>query len=489
MIAINKINVHYTISCGTVFDNTSNTNIEGTFMANVALSSQPLSNSNSALLKESTVIPLLGAIVVLVIMNTMMFNLALPTVALEFKLTSTAASWIATGYSIVFAISSITYSRLSDFVPIRVLLTISLVCLGGASILGYFSHHFIVLLCARIIQASGAGSVKGLAIVLITRYVPLSRRGKAIALITSATSLGFGLGPVAGGVITEYLGWNVLFLVTACTLLLIPVVYRLLPKETFAAGSFDWISATLVGLGSTGLLLSLTNRMPAALVVGLLALALFWIRISRVSDPFVQPTLFRNKRYMLLSLLGIISYINNFALLFLLPQLLAHLYGLTPAQSGLIIFPGALLSMLASSGIGRIIDRLGTGLLLRYAPVLLMVSGILFALFSDRSYYAVMLIYILTIVGFSALSASVSVEISRVLPKTHIGAGMGLFQLTQFFSGAFSVAASSSVLMARSGLPLSPTYSLIFWGMAGIGILAVICSYLYRRSKAPLDQR
>ncbi|MCE9600319.1 MAG: MFS transporter, partial [Spirochaetia bacterium] len=64
---------------------------------------------------EGLTVLLLGTALVLVIMNTMMFNLALPAVSQAFHLLPTATSWIVTGYSIVFAIASITYSRLSDF--------------------------------------------------------------------------------------------------------------------------------------------------------------------------------------------------------------------------------------------------------------------------------------------------------------------------------------------------------------------------------------
>ncbi|MBN2984109.1 MULTISPECIES: MFS transporter [Cohnella] len=442
-------------------------------------SAMPPADAEPSLLREKVVVPLLGLILVLVIMNTMMFNLALPVVTEQFALSSSAASWIVTGYSIVFAISSITYSRLSDLVPIRYLLSFGLLCLGGASIAGFLSHDFVILLCARIVQAAGAGSVMSLAIVLISRYVPLSRRGKAMALISSAASLGLGLGPVVGGAITQFWGWNDLFLVTGCSLLLIPVVFRLLPEEPFVKGSFDWPGALLIGIGSTGLLLFLTGGSFVALAAGIVGLFAFWLRIRSAAEPFVQPALLRNKRYLLLGSLGLFAYINSFALLFLLPQLLAHLYGLKPGISGLIVFPGAFVSMLASNAIGKGIDRYGNGLLLRVAPWPIAVSGLLFALFADQSYFAVMFIYMLMIVGFSALNASVSNEMSRILPAANIGAGMGLFQLIQFFSGAFSVAVCGSFLAARERFPLADTYALIFWGLMGIGLLSVLCSFVY----------
>ena len=52
-------------------------------------------------LQEGLIVSLLGFTVVLVVMNTMMFNLALPKIAAEFQLSSVASSWIVTGYSIV----------------------------------------------------------------------------------------------------------------------------------------------------------------------------------------------------------------------------------------------------------------------------------------------------------------------------------------------------------------------------------------------------
>lgn len=246
-------------------------------------------------IQEGLIVSLLGFTVVLVVMNTMMFNLALPKIAAEFMLTSVASSWIVTGYSIVFAISSITFSRLSDFIPIRTLFTTGLTLLGAASVLGFFSNHFIILLIARLIQAAGAASVPGLAIVLITRYIPHDRRGKSMAVIMSASSLGLGLGPVIGGSITQFLGWHDLFIVTGLTLFLIPVFFKLLPRETPQKGSFDLLGAVLLAIGTTGVLLFLTSRQWFTLVIGAAALLLFWLRIRRAADPFVQPALFKDK--------------------------------------------------------------------------------------------------------------------------------------------------------------------------------------------------
>ncbi|ECE3082631.1 MFS transporter, partial [Salmonella enterica] len=292
------------------------------------------------------------------------------------------------------------------------------------------------------------------------------------------------LGPVIGGSITQFLGWHDLFIVTGLTLFLIPVFFRLLPNERPKKGSFDLLGALLLAIGTTGVLLFLTSREWVTLIVGAAALVLFWLRIRRATDPFVQPALFKNKKYMMLSSLGIVSYINNFSTLFLLPQILAHLYALTPAQSGFVIFPGAIVSMLLSNRIGRMIDRHGNTQLLKFAPWLLLAAAGLFALFADDSIYAIMAVYILLSVGFSALTTSVSNELSGNLTMDQVGAGMGLFQLSQFFSGAFSVAVTGVALTAMQQMPLSSAYTNIFWGMTVVALASIIFSQVYLRMQS-----
>jgi MFS transporter, DHA2 family, metal-tetracycline-proton antiporter len=451
-------------------------------MKNQAVQASPQAVRETGEMKEGVVISLLGIAIVLVIMNTMMFNLALPNVAEAFQLSAASTSWIVTGYSIVFAISSITYSRLADFVPIRRLFIIGILSLSLAAIAGLFSNSFLMLLIVRIIQATGAGSIPALSLVLISRYIPLERRGKAMALIMSSVSLGLGLGPVVGGAIVEFLGWHVLFVVTGVTLLLVPFFVALIPKEEPQKGSFDALGALFIGVGTTGLLLFLTSHSTVALIAGIVSLILFVIRIRTAKEPFVLPSLFANRSYLVLGAVGIAAYLCSFSTLFLMPQILVKQYGLSAIEAGLVIFPGSLLAMLVSRRVGRFIDARGNSSIIRYAPLLLLASVVLFALFEGTSYVAILLIYMLMSTSFTVLTSSISNEMSRILKPAQIGSGLGLFQLLQFFSGAFGVATTASALVWQKSLPLASAYSNIYWGLTVIVLLAIVCASVYLRS-------
>ncbi|MFZ3591443.1 MFS transporter [Bacillus sp. DJP31] len=430
-----------------------------------SISVQMTSDDHPRVLQETKVVLIWSFTVWLVVMNTTMFNVALPTVLMDLSITSSTASWIVSGYSIVFAIATLTFSRLSDYIPIGKLLLIGLTILGMASMIGFLSNSFILLLVARILQAAGAGAVPGLAMVLAGRYIPISRRGRVMAYISSAASLGFGLGPVLGGIITQYLGWNYLFAVTGFVILLIPFFKKLLPEEEIKKVKFDTFGGLLTGLSVTGLLLFLSSFSFVYLICSIVLLLVMWRHIHQIDMPFVQPKLLKNKRYMQLLSIGFFVFLTHFATLFLMPIILTVVFFKDPAEVGLLIFPGAILSAIAAQFIGRLIDQFGNLPIIIMGQLLLLIATILFTLTSTISPYYILFTYMFMSTGFSALTSSISNEISRILTDEEIGAGMGMAQLFQFFGGAFGVTVTGIALTILHDMSQNLMYSIIFSGL------------------------
>ncbi|KGP92610.1 tetracycline resistance protein TetA [Pontibacillus chungwhensis BH030062] len=379
---------------------------------------------------------ILSIAVWLVVMNTTMFNVALPNVLSDFSLSPSQGAWIVSGYSIVLAIFTITYTRLSDYVPLKRLLMIGVVLFASASVFGYFTQNFIWLMIARLFQAAGAAAIPGLSYVYAGRFVPGHHRGRAMAFIASASSLGFGLGPVFGGAITDYLNWNFLFVFTLLVILLLPVLNKRLPEESSQPGHFDKIGAVLTGLSVTALLLFISTITWYYLAVGLMLAGMLWWHLNKNNAPFIQPKLIRNKPYRLIVYMSYLGFTTHFAILVLMPLMLKNVYDKSPTTVGLIIFPGAFLSALAAVYVGRLIDRYGNIRVMLLAHVLLTGSVVIFYFLSPVNEYMIMIGYMFTSFGFSSLSSSSTNEISHFLPSTLIGSGIGLKQLVQFVGSA-----------------------------------------------------
>jgi MFS transporter, DHA2 family, metal-tetracycline-proton antiporter len=433
-------------------------------------------------MQENRILLFWSVTVWLVVMNTTMFNVALPTVLAELSLTSTTVSWIVSGYSIAFAISSITFSRLSDYLPISRLLLIALSLFGAGAIIGFFAHQFYILLTARIIQAVGAGAVPGLAMVLAGRYIPVSRRGKAMSLIATAASLGFGLGPVVGGAITQYLSWNYLFGLTFFVVFLIPIFHKLLPKEEVRKGKFDLFGALLTCMSVTGLLLFLSTQSIILLLITVLLFIVLWRYLHKSEIPFIQPELFQDKQYVKLLLIGFSAFIIHFSTLFLMPIILTEVFDKGAAQVGLMIFPGAFSSALAARFIGQSIDRFGNKPILLFGQIFLIISCLLLAFFSTVSPYLILVSYLFMSPGFSALTSAISNEATRILPLDKIGSGMGLTQLMQFIGGGFGVTLMGLLLALQKDFSAAVVYRNIYLGLLMLILICMVLLFFYFRN-------
>ena len=141
--------------------------------------------------------------------------------------------------------------------------------------------------------------------------------------------------------------------------------------------------------------------------------------------------------------------------------------------------------MLISRRVGRTIDLRGDSSIIRYVPLLVLASVVLFALFASTGYIAILFIYMMLSVGFTFLNSQTSLmRCPEFLDKSQIGSGLGLFQLLQFFSGAFGVAITASALIWQKQLALSHAYSNIYWGMAIVVVLSIGCALFYLRTNS-----
>ncbi|MFC0524303.1 MFS transporter [Pontibacillus salicampi] len=419
----------------------------------------------------------------LVVMNTTMFNVALPNVLDDFSLTPSEGAWVVSGYSIVLAIFTIGYTRLSDYVPLRRLLIIGMTLFGIASFAGFFTNHFVWLIASRLFQAAGAAAIPGLSYVFAGRYVPYSIRGRAMAFVASASSLGFGLGPVVGGAITDQLNWNYLFLFTLIVVLLIPILYNMLPNEQLQKGRFDITGAFLTGISVTSFLLFISTFTWYYLVVGLAVLFGLWRRIHRMKLPFIQPELLKYKHYRIILYMSYLGFSTHFAILVIMPLMLQNVYDKSPTTVGFIIFPGALLSAVAAIYVGRLIDRFGNSRIILLAHILLTISTLVFYFLSPVNEYMIMIGYMFTSFGFSSLSSSTTNEVSRFLPDELIGSGIGLKQLIQFV-GAASGPVFASLFLELGAEPYSiPSFQYTFLFLLLIMLISFGLRFLLRYSE------
>jgi DHA2 family metal-tetracycline-proton antiporter-like MFS transporter len=418
----------------------------------------------------------------IVVMNTTMFNVSIPSIISELSISTDLASWIISSYSIGYALSTVIYSRLSDTLPIRRLLIVGLTILGLSSVFGFFAHDFNALLTARILQSAGGGAMAGLGLVLASRYIPYERRGRAIAMISAGSAMAFGLGPIAGGLISEYFGWNGLFAVTCLVLAVLPVLFRLLPKEQPKAFRFDGIGAVLTVVNAATLLMAVTHSSVLWLAGSICSFMVHAWHLKRAKEPFINHKLLKMPAYRKLVMIGFCVLVVNLGNLFLMPLVLAHLFDKSALAIGFLIAPGAILSAFLTRFVGRWIDRYGNMrfLLLGHCILAVVMAVCMFELAATP--LIILCSYLFFSPALSATMASLNNETSRILPKEWIGSGMGLMQLIQFFGGSVSVAACGLLLTFQNDLPLVDAYKHVYGVLFLISVVSMAVLFVYRHS-------
>ena len=158
-------------------------------------------------------------------------------------------------------------------------------------------------------------------------------------------------------------------------------------------------------------------------------LSLFIMRIRTAPDPFIKPSLFKNTRFRN----GMISAFCLFSVvigtLFLIPLMLNKIYGLNTGEIGLILFPGAMSSVIFGPIGGTIADRRGNSFVVAIGLALLFISLILMAFMLSISVLVIASALLLTYVGFSLFQTAMINGVSQTLPGDETGIGMGLFNL------------------------------------------------------------
>ncbi|MBU8906099.1 MFS transporter [Desertibacillus haloalkaliphilus] len=383
--------------------------------------------------------------VLITVMNTTMFNIAIPTISSHFQLSATLASWIVTCYSVVFAIGTVLYGRLSGIYPIKRLLTIGLCLLGIGSVIGMVANAYYLLLIARLLQAAGACSISALGMIMVTRYIPAEQKGAAMGKIAAASTLGFGLGPLFGGLLTEYFGWMFLFAISLLGVLMIPI-YRLnIPEESTKRDHFDVFGLIYLCLGAISLLLFITTE-NVGFIFGILSILLFWRHINRVDHPFIAPALLKTKPYVTILMIGFLVFFINFSVLFISPLLLATIHAVTVAKIGLLIFPGAICSALISILLGKALDSIGVVTIIGSGITSILIGAFLFSSFSYLSEWTILFFYLLSSLGFACITMGLPNFLSSFLPQEDFPSGFGILQLLQFFGGATGVSVSGKIL-------------------------------------------
>lgn len=305
-------------------------------------------------------------------------NVALPVMGRQFDMEAVVMSWVSTSYFLAIAMVQVPFGRLSDIYGRKKLFIVGLTVVSLASFLGVFANSVPMLIISRIFQGFGSGMTFNNSVAILTSVFSHQERGKALGISQSGTYLGLSLGPLIGGVMTEFLGWRSIFLLSGVLgILLIILVFQGLKGEWREARGekFD-VNGSIAYIISIALFMYGFSSLPTTtgiilFAAGVLGMVFFVWWETRIPSPVFELTLFRRNRVFLLSnLAALITYISTFAVNFLLSLYLQYNMSMEPDEAGLVLVVSSVLMTVFTILSGYISQR--------YEPRLVATAGMIF---------------------------------------------------------------------------------------------------------------
>nr|WP_233147026.1 MFS transporter [Paenibacillus selenitireducens] len=381
-------------------------------------------------------------------LNETVFNVSLPDIAKQFGIAPSVANWVNTSFILSFGVGSLIFSRIADIYSVKKLLIIGLLIYSGGSLMGMIAQsYFPAVAAARMIQGAGASAVPGLIMVIITRYVDKQNRGKAFGLVGSVVALSEGIGPAIGGIVADYIHWSFLFLLPVMTLFTIPFWVKVLPNETKQEGKTDFIGAILLSVGIVTMTLYMTQHQWMYLLIGLLFSILFLMHIRRAEQPFLSPSLLRNRRFIFGVLTGALMLGIVAGFISMVPYMMRDVHALTTGMiGGRILFPGTISVILFGVIGGVLVDKRGVTVVWYLGFMAIAASFVTITLFLDRTPWFMPVVLIFIFGGLSFVKTVISTVVSASLDAEQAGAGMGLLNLVCFLAEGIGIAVVGSLL-------------------------------------------
>ena len=432
------------------FRSSSNTSADATKEANAKAAVPEQKNGYQwTALSVTTVGALLGAI------QGSALLIALPSILAELQATFFTIMWVLLGYLLVVTVLTPIIGRLADMWGRKRLYNSGFIFFTIGSLIAGLAQpqfHGADLIAGRVIQGIGAALLITNSTVIVTDAFRKGQVGLGLGVNQIAGAAGFLIGPIIGGLLTEF-SWRWVFLFN------VPIgifgalwgMWRLRePVRPLENQPIDWFGTFSLSIGLFGLLLALTMfafpilPQPAIItifIIGIISLVLFVAIEPRIRVPLIQLRLFKNRLFTLANLSGLLNGIARGAVLFLLIFFLHGPYGKDPLTAGLLLTPFGLAFMLIGPMSGRLSDRVGSRLL---TPIGLSISALgLLGLTTINQFtpYWLLAVYMALMGGGSGffVSPNTNAIMSSVEPHTR-GAAAGILNMLNNTGQMLSIA-------------------------------------------------
>jgi EmrB/QacA subfamily drug resistance transporter len=402
----------------------------------------------------------------MIMLDNTVVNVALPSIQRDLHITIASLEWIVTAYALVFAALLITGGKLADLIGRRRVFVIGLAIFTASSLACGLASSSGFLIGARAVQGVGAALMNPATLSIITATFPPKQRGQAIGIWAGVSALALAIGPLAGGLIVDNIGWHWIFFVNVPVGILGIVVSQFFideSRDTSHEQSIDLPGLLTSGLGLFALSYALieanrhgwmSGEIIGLFVAAAVCLALFVVLESRQRLPMLDLSLFKIGSFAGANLVALLVSLGMFGVFFFVSLYVQNILGYSPTQAGAIFLPMTLLIILIAPVAGRLSDRIGGRWLMAGGMTTLGVSLLFYQRVGLHStFWTLLPAMVLGGIGMAmTMSPMTSVAMASV-PVDKAGVGSGVLNSFRQVGGSLGIAIMGAILASYVHVP------------------------------------
>jgi EmrB/QacA subfamily drug resistance transporter len=415
--------------------------------------------------RSSLALGLLVSAQFVVMLDTSIVNVALPSMQSDLGLGATDITWVVNAYVLAFGGLLLLSGRAADLFGRRRMFVAGSSLFTAGTLLAATATGPALLVSGRVVQGIGAAALSPAAMSLLLLSYPGRERARAMGVWGAASTLGGATGVVAGGLLAGSFGWSSVFLVTVpVSAVAVVLAGRVLDEVTVGTRRrFDATGAA----AATGVVVALVHGalgaadhgwtstpVLAAVVVAALLLAAFVAVERRATEPLLPLGLFRSRTLtaaVALALLGGGARASTFVLVALyLQQALA----MAPQHAGLAMVPTSLTGFAVSLAVlPRLLRAIGPRITLVIGLVVLGAGHLWLAHPAPGGGYlgTVLPGLLLVATGVALSFTPTTMVIASAVPEAHIGLASGLAGSATQVGAALGTATFTAIGVSVAG--------------------------------------
>jgi DHA2 family multidrug resistance protein-like MFS transporter len=413
----------------------------------------PDSTNRNAWLGLLAVLPL----VLLVAMDGSILYLAMPHLTSALTPSADQALWILDIYGFVVGSLLIAFGNIGDrYGRLRLIMTGAIV-FGAGSLGASYAQSPLGLIIARALMGLGGATLLPSGLAIVSALFPDARqRAQAIGIFAATFAAGFAIGPLIGGMLLRHFEWNIVFLINIPVVLAFLIAAPILLREvrSTTGGRIDLPSLLLSFAGillftwslKTAAADGFTLKQSIVGIIGILSVALFLRRQTKISDPLVDLDLFRDRIFSIAILTGLLSLVVWSAASYLSGIYLQAVLGFDVFTTALLTLPGAVVLTATCVGTARVVEWVGRRTAL-VATLLLISAGVFLLLLTSTQTGVAAFLASTMIAGIGfGLSFSLVAEVAvSAVPAERAGAAGSLAETSNELGNALGISLLGSL--------------------------------------------